>query len=212
LPSIPAIDFPISLHPDWMGNVVQTRPEITLGEIVLPGTHDSGSYSIDTFNPFSAVGRTQNVSVIEQLHRGARFLDLHIAGSGKNINMFHGCLKGSLFERILDDITLFCQDFPSEFIVIHVEAEYERPFTGVQKKQALDVMKQSLGDKIYVDDDPQKLLSTPIKELVTQGKQICVLLTRMYDDFEVDGIQYSESYIAKEYGFFSADKWMENKW
>lgn len=212
IPTIPAIDFPISLHPDWMGNLVQSRPDITLRDMVLPGTHDSGSYSIETFNPFSAVGRTQNVSVVEQLHRGARFLDLRIAGAGKNVNIFHGCLKGGLFERVLDDITLFCQDFPGEFIVLHVVAEYDRPFTGAQKKAALDVMKQSLGDKLYVEDDLNKLLSTPVKDVVTKGKQVCVVLKRIYDDFEVDGVQYSESYVAKEYGFFSADKWMENKW
>lgn len=212
IPTIPAIDFPISLHPDWMGNLVQSRPEITLGDMVIPGTHDSGSYSIDTFKLFSAVGRAQNVTVVEQLHRGARFLDLRIAGAGKNVNIFHGCLKGSLFERVLDDITLFCHDFPGEFVIIHVSAEYQRPFTPVQKKKALDIMKQSLGDKLYMEDDVNKLLTTPVKELVVGGKQVCVLLKRMYDDFEVDGLKYTESYITNEYGFFNADKWLENQW
>ena len=193
-----------------MGNLVQSRPEISLGDIVLPGTHDSGSYSIDTFTPFSAVGRTQNVSVVEQLHRGARFLELRIAGSGKNVNIFHGCLKGSLFERVLDDITLFCQDFPGEFIVLQVVAEYDRAFNASQKKMALDIMKQSLGEKLYVEDDLKKLLTTPVKDLVIKGKQVCVLLKRIYDDFEVDGVQYSDAYIAKEYGFFNADQWMES--
>lgn len=193
-----------------MGNLVQSRPEISLGDIVLPGTHDSGSYSIETFTPFSAVGRTQNVSVVEQLHRGARFLELRIAGSGKNVNIFHGCLKGSLFERVLDDITLFCQDFPGEFIVLQVVAEYDRAFNASQKKMALDIMKQSLGEKLYVEDDLKKLLTTPVKDLVIKGKQVCVLLKRIYDDFEVDGVQYSDAYIAKEYGFFNADQWMES--
>ncbi len=180
--------------------------------MVIPGTHDSGSYSIDAFKLFSAVGRTQNASVVEQLHRGARFIDLRIAGAGKNVNIFHGCLKGNLFERVLDDITLFCHDFPGEFVILHVAAEYQCPFTPVQKKKALDIMKQSLGDKLYVEDDLNKLLTTPLKELVMGGKQICVMLTRMYDDFEVEGIKYSESYITKEYGFFNADKWLENQW
>jgi Phosphatidylinositol-specific phospholipase C, X domain len=193
-----------------MGNLVQSRPEISLGEIVLPGTHDSGSYSIETFTPFSAVGRTQNVSVVEQLHRGARFLELRIAGSGKNVNIFHGCLKGSLFERVLDDITLFCQDFPGEFIVLQVVAEYDRAFNASQKKMALDIMKQSLGEKLYVEDDLKKLLTTPVKDLVVKGMQVCVLLKRIYDDFEVDGVQYSDAYVAKEYGFFNADQWMES--
>lgn len=213
LPTIPAIDFPINLHPDWMSNLVQSCPEICLGEMVIPGTHDSGSYSIETFSPFSAVGRTQNVSVLEQLHRGARFLDLRIAGSGSNAGISHGCLKGSKIERILDDIHLFCQDFPGEFVMIEVVAEYGRPFSGEQKKQTLDVLKQSLGDKLYTSDDREKLMKTPLKEVILGGKQVCILLhARIYEDFQVDGVQYTDDYIKKEYGFFSADSWLENKW
>ena len=123
-----------------MGNVVQSCPEISLGDMVLPGTHYSGSYSIDTFKLFSAVARTQNVSVLEQLHRGARFLDLRIAGSGTNVSIFHGCVQGTMFERILDDIHLFCQDFPGEFLIIEVVAEYGRAFTPSLKKKALEIL------------------------------------------------------------------------
>lgn len=212
IPSIPAIDFPISLHPDWMGNLVQSCPDIKLGEMVIPGTHDSGSYSIDAFQLYSAVGRTQNVSVVEQLHRGARFLDLRIASAGNEVKIFHGCMQGGNFERVLDDITLFCQDFPGEFLILNVTAEFNRPFTAAQKKKSLEIMKESFGDKLYSENDLGKLLSTPIKDIVMGGKQICVLLGRIYDDFEVDGLTYSEDFISKEYGFFSADEWLQNQW
>lgn len=212
VPTIPAIDFPISLHPDWMGNVVQSCPDICLGDMVIPGTHDSGSYSIDTFKLFSAVARTQNVGVLEQLHRGARFLDLRIAGSGSNVSIFHGCVQGGKFERILDDIHLFCQDFPGEFLIIEVVAEYGRAFDATLKKKSLEILKQSLGDKLYTGD-LDKLLTTPVKDLIMDGKQICVLLhPRIYEKFQVDGVEYSDAFIEKEYGFFNADQWLENKW
>lgn len=178
----------------------------------MPGTHDSGSYSIETFQLFSAVGRAQNVSVVEQLHRGARFLDLRVAGAGNDVNIVHGCLKGGKFERILNDITLFCQDFPGEFVVVSVSAEYQRPFSAAQKKTALDIMKDTFGDKLYAEDNIDKLLSTPLKDVVLKGKQVCVILKRIYDDFEVNGVSYSEDYVAKEYGFFSADKWLQSRW
>jgi hypothetical protein len=214
VPTIPLIDFPISLHPDWMGNLVQSCPKVCLGDMVIPGTHDSASYSIDTFKLFSAVGRTQNVTVLEQLHRGARFLDLRIAGSGKdNVNIWHGCLQGAKFERILDDIHLFCQDFPGEFLIIEVVAEYDRDFKPAQKKKALDLIKETFGDKLYIEDDLQKLMTAPLKDLTTNGKQICILVhNRIYNGFTFDGAEYSESRIAKEYGFFNSGKWMQSKW
>jgi len=212
VPTIPAIDFPISLHPDWMGSVAESCPEISLGDMVIPGTHDSGSYSIDGLKLFSAVARTQNVTVLEQLHRGARFLDLRIAGSGNNVSIFHGCVQGGKFERTLDDIHLFCQDFPGEFVIIEIVAEYGRAFNPLQKQKTLEMLKQSLGDKLYTGD-LDKLMTTPVKKLVTDGKQIAVILhPRIYDKFQVDGVDYSDAYISREYGFKNADEWLFNKW
>jgi hypothetical protein len=213
IPTIPAIDFPISLHPDWMGNLIQSVPDIKLGEMVIPGTHDSASYSIEPYKLYSAVGRTQNVSVLEQLHRGTRFLDLRLAGYGNDISIFHGCLKGCKFERILDEILVFCQDFPGEFLIVNIAAEYGRSFDPKLKKKTLDIIKESLGDKMFKGPTVDKLLTTPLKDLTNSGKQVCVILNpRIFDDFTLGGIEYSDSYVSKEYGCFNACTWMQDKW
>lgn len=213
IPTIPAIDFPISLHPDWMGNLVQSVPDITVGDIVIPGTHDSASYSIPSYNLFSAVGRTQNVSVLEQLHRGTRFLDLRIAQSGKDVYCFHGCMKCCKFSRILDDIALFFNDFPGEFLIIKVVAEYGRPFDAKTKKKALDMIQETLGKKLFDGSSVGDLLKTPLKDLTTKGTQACVVLhSRIYKDFSVGGVEYGPEKVAKEYSCFNGDAWMEDKW
>jgi hypothetical protein len=213
IPTIPAIDFPISLHPDWMSNLIQSCPDIKIGEIVIPGTHDSGSYSIDAFKLYSAVGRTQNVTILEQLHRGARFLDLRVAESGKDVHIFHGCLKGCKLERVLDDIHLFCQDFPGEFLIVQIVAEYGRSFGAKQKKNALDIVQSSLGDKMYMESSVETLLDSSLKDLTMKGKQVCVVLhPRIYENFSVDGVDYTDSYISKEYSCYNADGWLCNKW
>jgi hypothetical protein len=208
------IDFPISLHPDWMGNMCASLPDAALADLVIPGSHDAASYSIDTFKLFSAVGRTQNVSVQEQLHRGVRFLDIRVAGSGREaVSIWHGCLQGAPLQRVLEDILLFCQDFPGEFLIIELVAEYGRDFKPAQKKKALDLVKETLGDKLFTEDSRDKLLKTPIKQLTANGKQVCVLVhNRMYEGFTYNGAEYSESKISKEYGFFDSGKWMKSKW
>ena len=213
IPNIPAIDFPINLHPDWMGNLVQSCPEICLGEMVIPGTHDSGSYSIDTFTPFSAVGRTQNATVVEQLHRGARYLDLRVAQGGRDkVSIFHGCLQGTVLERVVEDIHLFCQDFPGEFLIVEISHEFGRDFKPELKKKALDIIKDTLGDKLYTQNDAKKLMTTPLKDLTAAGTQVVVLVnSRMFEDFSVGGTDYSEEHVTKEYGFFKSDAWMNSK-
>jgi hypothetical protein len=196
-----------------MGNLIQSVPDIKLGEMVIPGTHDSASYSIEPYKLYSAVGRTQNVSVLEQLHRGTRFLDLRLAGYGNDISIFHGCLKGCKFERILDEILVFCQDFPGEFLIVNIAAEYGRSFDPKLKKKTLDIIKESLGDKMFKGPTVDKLLTTPLKDLTNSGKQVCVILNpRIFDDFTLGGIEYSDSYVSKEYGCFNACTWMQDKW
>ena len=34
--------------PDWMGSIYETRPDTKLTQVVIPGTHDSGAFKIDT--------------------------------------------------------------------------------------------------------------------------------------------------------------------
>ena len=213
IPTIPAIDFPISLHPDWMSNLVQSVPEIALGDIVIPGTHDSASYSIPSYKSFSAVARTQNVSVLEQLHRGTRYLDLRIAGSGSDVYCFRGCKRGCKLSRILEDIHLFCEDFPGEFLVIKVVAEYGRAFDPMLKKKALENIQSYLGEKMFEGPRVDKLLRMPLKDLTIKGTQACVILhPRIYDDFTVNGVEYNDAYVSKEYNCFNADSWLEDKW
>eukprot|EP00538_Stauroneis_constricta_P002327 CAMPEP_0119547272 /NCGR_PEP_ID=MMETSP1352-20130426/1418_1 /TAXON_ID=265584 /ORGANISM="Stauroneis constricta, Strain CCMP1120" /LENGTH=484 /DNA_ID=CAMNT_0007592135 /DNA_START=201 /DNA_END=1655 /DNA_ORIENTATION=- len=214
IPSVPGIDFPIGLYPDWMGNLIQSCPEVALADLVIPGTHDSGSYSIDGFKPFAAVGRTQNVSVLEQMHRGARFLDIRVAGGGKDlVSIWHGCLQGASLDAILADVHSFCQDFPNEFLIIELVAEFGRDFSPEQKLKCLDLVKERLGDKIFVEDDIKKVLTTPVKQLTDSGKQVCVLVhNRMYEKFEVDGVDYNEKQIVEKYGFFNSSAWMRSKW
>jgi hypothetical protein len=94
---------PVPLGPDrWMEDVYADAADVTLGEMVLPGTHDSGSFAIDvegpcdivpaagtpgvitalsSTNPCAAAGmyRAQDETLAEQLQAGIRYLDLRVS-------------------------------------------------------------------------------------------------------------------------------------
>jgi len=91
------------LGPDrWMEDVYGESPETTLGQMILPGTHDSGSYGIDVTAPCditpaagaseavrivsepnpcaaAAMYRAQDTTLREQLDAGIRYLDLRVS-------------------------------------------------------------------------------------------------------------------------------------
>ena len=113
---------------DWMTNLTSAAPNLKLRDVVVPGTHDSASYTISKMQPFAAVGRTQNVSCYDQLCRGCRYLDIRVGGvsEGDNdVRIFHGFLKGGKLADVMDDISRFVDENPGEFIFLDIVLECE---------------------------------------------------------------------------------------
>ena len=162
-------------HADWMKQVLSACPNLKLRDLVLPGTHDSGSYSIPALTLFSAVGRTQNLSVLQQLQHGARHLDVRVGGAQHNddsSSVWHGCLAGGPFQLIMDQIASFLQQHDGEFVIVEVVAEYGRPFTPAQKIQCLAILQETLGDKVFTSPTNLKTLfhQTNLIDVIVQQK------------------------------------------
>ena len=87
--------------PDWMGSLYADRPDTKLSSVVIPGTHDSGAFRIDTSgkckveaiagaspvmaaiaksNPCGAgkLSKAQNQTFTGQLNGGIRYLDMRL--------------------------------------------------------------------------------------------------------------------------------------
>ena len=219
IPDIPAIEFPCtSLANTWMAQLIACRPEVKLRDLVIPGTHDSASYSLSAWTLFSAAGRTQNVSVYEQLLRGARYLDLRVAGASNttasDVYIFHGCLKCAKLEVVLEDIKRFLQEHPQEFLFVEVVPEYGRLYTDEQRLYTLELVKDFFGDTIYDGLSYHNLMTKwTLAQVVTgQKKNMCVMVhPRMYK-FEVNDKEYLEGTILSEFGFANSHRWQRSHW
>ena len=225
----------------WMGDLVRseiangkTTNKATLKHLIIPGSHNSASYSIPESKLCSAIGICQNLTIKEQLLSGIRFLDIRV-GSGRKIprndgksssyssgvNIFHGPLMGCAFEEVLDEISVFCKEFPSEFVIVMVTAEHKRPFSTADKVSALKLMQSHFGS---VNDPVDKrllcnvnsrgdLLNTELQHLIKEKGRVCVLLSESFcRDLVVDGIKHSKEYVKEKYGFCDSYMWIRNKW
>ena len=86
---------PLARAQQWMKYYSDILGKLTLTKMTLPGTHDSGTYE-----PVSVFGspwiKTQNLSLLDQLNRGIRVLDLRIGQNSPGdyiIRMTHGVLS-----------------------------------------------------------------------------------------------------------------------
>src|SRR5258708_6461052 len=62
----------------WMFLLYDRIKDQKLGDIVIPGTHDSGSFSPDMVG----IARTQDHDLGQQLEGGIRYLDIRVLWSG----------------------------------------------------------------------------------------------------------------------------------
>ncbi|WP_394368153.1 PI-PLC domain-containing protein, partial [Flavobacterium chungangense] len=90
-------------HANWMGDLMNNNsPFINhpLNSIIIPGTHDSGTMTLDTR------ARTQTLNIKEQLEHGVRYFDFRIKLSGNKYYFHHTlCSDDVLCEKKIDFTT-----------------------------------------------------------------------------------------------------------
>ena len=99
----------------------QVSDQMKLGELAIPGTHDSGSYRIS-----SDIGETQDWSIHQQLLNGIRFFDIRISNNHRSddFELRHGILSLGSFKRlVMEHVKEFLTLYPSETILMSIKDE-----------------------------------------------------------------------------------------
>jgi len=172
-----------------MGNTTAARldvldtPSPCLYDVLLPGTHDSSSYTT-TFDvvprgahkllqrpwlrrllsgPISAMSITQGGRILSQLRAGARYLDIRVgqvAGDGKTWWMIHGMVACAPFVEAVDDINTFHREGGGTVVWVIRE---ER-FAPGESARLATYLRENVQGAIY-DGDQAGLRRTPFRSL-----------------------------------------------
>lgn len=139
---------PMTVDPaNWMAELPMLSG-LPLTQIPIPGTHDSGSYSITTasdwcmncadsepgFDVFitlpdfiqnllikpiaTAWARTTDESIYDQFANGIRYVDLRLTNEPDGQIYIEHGLRGAEIDVILDDIAAFANSHPKELLVV----------------------------------------------------------------------------------------------
>lgn len=111
---------------DWMKNV---GDEIFLGDMVIPGTHDSTT----TYVQLPYFMRCQSLTVKQQLEAGYRYLDIRLNEESGKLFFYHDfarCKTGIMpwadsleLDMVLDQIYGFLKAYPTETVFFVVKQE-----------------------------------------------------------------------------------------
>ncbi len=103
----------------WMQGLADSK---RLTELTLPGTHDSCA-QIGGHGNFA---KCQGLNLIEQFHRGVRFIDIRCRHYKNAFTIHHGIIYQQLnFNDVITICQKFLQNYPSECIVMSVKEEHD---------------------------------------------------------------------------------------
>lgn len=100
---------------NWMADMWGSIGNKTLGEIVVPGSHDAGMYKEPPAE--GGIARTQDETIYQQLQGGVRYFDLRVKG-GTTQRIHHGSFTGPAVSEVLDDVKKFMMEKHKEVVVL----------------------------------------------------------------------------------------------
>ncbi len=133
----PPIKSDLSHNKEWMQNL---KDSAKLTEIVLPGSHDAGSYGM------VALSETQGSYIIDQLNAGVRYFDIRVAKieNSDELLIFHSPSYGMPYTTVLQDIKEFIEANSSEFLILHFQH-----FQGGSEAQTAKLLNDALSPEQY---------------------------------------------------------------
>lgn len=183
---------------DWMRDlnaVIGNRP---INRVIMPGSHDSGSYNLGNeippkedipygLNVLSKWGinivndivirpwaKTQSLSIYDQLMNGTRAFDLRVAfrDADRDFYVVHGLLGPKLSE-VLNDMVKFLQEHPQEIIIISVALKYMGNDIVGNNNAVITKLKNAFGDKLMIRG--QLSPKSTVNDITKAGKRVLVI-------------------------------------
>ena len=167
----------------WMSDIWTFIKDRKLAEVIIPGTHDSGTYQLGWGSGINSA-KTQNVSIGEQLKDGIRYLDLRVVEASHT-----GCADDSVWwlfhtwksyrlQEALDEIAAFVKKPANSKEVIILD--FQDITLNYDDASAIDVLlalvQKKLGPYIVPIDQASNWHNSTLADFVGQGRQIIVLV------------------------------------
>ena len=131
---------------NWMNALADT---VNISQVNLPGTHDSCT----CYAQLSFFSKCQDMSIMQQLSSGVRFLDIRVEKEGNKLKLVHDIAdcknpenkKENLYlDKVIKDCTDFLAENPSETILL----SYKRD-DGANQEETFDTFFEN-----YLNNDP----------------------------------------------------------
>jgi 1-phosphatidylinositol phosphodiesterase len=161
---------------NWMSLL---NPNLSLAQLSIPGTHDSGA----RYEPVPGTAKCQDLTLEEQLNAGVRFLDIRCRHINDAFAIHHGFVYQNLnFDDVLGAVIGFLNANPGECVIMSVKEEYDATGNTRAFEQTFDS---------YVARNPGKWYLQPALPTLGQVRRQIVLFRRFQASAKPKGIDAS---------------------
>lgn len=162
----------------WMKNLLPIIGNKTLGEIVMPATHDAGMSE----GGLSTLGKTQDRDILGQLEGGVRYFDLRPEYDDNDYYTYHNFsdIKGQKIDDVLDDVYTFMSEKQTNELVI-LKFSHWGNFDDMSVYVAfITKIQAKIADYLYKENTSKKLGTIKINDFVGSGGKVLVVCDNDY--------------------------------
>lgn len=166
---------PVADSAHWMAKLDDS---LSLGETVLPGTHDCATKNVQ----LAFFSKCQSLEIGEQLEAGFRYLDIRLGVDGERLKLMHGFTNCTVTgwpwakALYLDAVLTQCYDFlrahPTETVVFAVKQEH-----GGETTAAFETILDA-----YIQKNPDQWLLTDHIPTIGEARGKLILMRRYADE------------------------------
>ncbi|MCO7225978.1 FG-GAP-like repeat-containing protein [Pleionea sp. CnH1-48] len=217
----------------WMTDtfIVHNKPDVPLRELMIPGTHDSGTSQVAVFNGVTAVddcdsailaygleittrwAQAQDTSVLTQLKDGIRYVDLRVAWDEDDEStwIIH-CYKSVRLTAVLDDLKTFSLDHPNEIVIVDFQSiKIEESEMGQFYDELKSVFPSNETPQLLIDSSSGVNKGSTIKELQGQAGNLLFLMGEK-DVSDLDSrYHYRKDFLKDKYANSSDPSTVQEK-
>ena len=150
------LDSQFSNNSNWMGQHYDLIKDISLRNLCIPGTHNSGANRIDPDSTMYYHWKTcQNQEIIDQLNHGYRYIDIRYGPNSskkEDIGLYHYPCQTGMFIPVLRDVAeIFLKANKDE--LVFMKFQQEKDCSKEQNRFIYEQIKEILGEDRIVQQD-----------------------------------------------------------
>ncbi|KAK4883082.1 hypothetical protein RN001_006401 [Aquatica leii] len=161
----------IKIEPAWM----QQLGKLKIGNMMIPGTHDSGAWNSPHIPLITKYLLTQEYDLWGQLVSGIRYLDIRVGLYQEQAWINHGVFQCTKMKTEFQKLAKFLSLSPKEIVILHMKRfEIPKNFTYSHHQIILNLIQEVLGDYILPRNNFKNVYDLTLNEIWKTNKTLIV--------------------------------------